>query len=431
VATGAAAILTAALLTTGCASSTRPPNISAPGFGTNAQGVVHFWDRNTTSPLGKLIVQQFNASHKHLKVRLDPIQDTQYVTKLATAVRSGSVPDVVGIDDINSQLFIHSGSFVDLTPLVKALPFKDQFSPGALKLTTDHGHYYGTPYVADLSMLWYNKTLFRRAGLNPNRPPKNYADILRDARKISSLGHGIAGLSFPGDCEGCLGFTILPDIWATGQHLIEGTVGQQHAHISGNAPLRKTLTLYHKLWAEGLSAPTSRTETGATWGQDFLTGKVGMLPAGYGTVAANATKQFLKQVGATPLPGPQGGYSTFDGGANFGIPKGAKNPSGAWEFIKFALRKKEQLLAPTVGFTPIRQDVLTKSYRKKYPFDAVVLGALPKGYAPKTLAYNTTFNQPGGPWLTMFTVAVFDGQVDAAIKAAQPGFTNALQQAQE
>jgi multiple sugar transport system substrate-binding protein len=427
----AALALAAPALLSGCASSTPAgPPVGSPEFGNDATGVVQFWDRNATSPFGELLVKEFNATHPNLKVVLTPIQDTQYVTKLATAIRSGSAPDVVGVDDINSQLFIYHGAFLDLTPQVDALPFKNELSPGALNLTTDNGRYYGVPYVADLSMLWYNKTLFARAGLNPDDPPRTYAQILSDAAAVSKLGNGVYGFSFAGDCEGCLGFTMLPDVWATGNHVLNGPPGNQTADIAGNTPLARTLQLYRQLWADGYSSPASRTQNGGTWGQDFLAGNIGIFPGGYGTVAEYATPAQLKNFGAVALPGPDGGYSTFDGGANFGILSGAKNASGAWEFIKFALQQEQQAQAVTVGFTPIRGDVMTAAYKAKYPYDAVVLGALPHGYAPKTLAYNVTFNQPGGPWLQMFNQAVFGGDVAGALRNGQSGFTDALVQAE-
>ena len=419
------------LVGTACGSS-KPagPAVGSAQFGVNATGVVHFWDRNATAPFGTLLVKEFNATHPHLKVELSPIQDTQYVTKLATAIRSGSAPDLVGIDDINSQLFIYNKAFLDLTPEVNKLPDKDKLSPGHLNLTTDNGHYYGTPYVGDLSMLWYNKTLFKKAGLDPNKPPRNFADILTDSRAISKLGNGIYGYSFAGRCEGCLGFTMMPNVWATRTDIFAGEPGSQKATVSSNTALRQTLTLYHQLWSEHLAAPESETETGATWGQDFLAGKIGIFPGGYGTVAANASPAFLKQVGAVALPGPDGGYSTFDGGANFGIPRNGKNPSGAWEFIKWALQKQQQVQAPTTGFEPIRADVSTPAYKKRYPFNAIVLDALAHGFAPKTISYNVTFNQPGGPWQQMYIKAIFDGNIDGAIKQGQSGFSDALTQAQ-
>ena len=418
--------LAAALGLTACAAPTASIKVTTSGFGDNATGVVQFWDRSTTSPFGKLLVQRFNATHKNLKVVLTPVQDTQYVTKLATAIRSGSPPDLVGIDDINSQLFIYHKVFTDLTPLVNALPEKDKLSPGALNLTTENGHYYGTPYVADMSVLWYNKTLFRRAGLNPDKPPADYTQILSDARKITALGHGTYGFAFGGRCEGCLGFTVLPDIWAAKTHLLNGQPGHETAFIAGNKPLEQTLTLYRQVWAQGLSDPESKVETGVTWGQNFIAGKVGMMALGYGPIAA-APASFRSQIGLTLLPAPSGGVtSTFDGGANFGIPTGSKNPSGAWEFIKFALQQEQQSLAPSAGFEPIRSDVATPPFRAKYPFVADMLTGLPRGYAPKTIVYNTTFNQPGGPWLNMFTQAVFDGNVAGAIRTGQSAFTTAI-----
>jgi multiple sugar transport system substrate-binding protein len=400
--------------------------VTSAGFGDDATGIVQFWDRSTTSPFGKLIVDRFNATHKNLKVVLTPVQDTQYVTKLATAIRAGDPPDLVGIDDINSQLFIYHKVFTDLTPLVNALPEKDKLSPGALNLTTENGRYYGTPYVADMSVLWYNKTLFRRAGLDPGQPPASYAEILSDARKITALGHGIYGFSFAGACEGCLGFTILPDVWAARKDLLNGQPGDETAFIQGNVPLRQTLSLYRQLWADGLSDPKSRVETGATWGLDFLAGKIGMMPLGYGPMAT-APARFRSQAGMTLFPAPSGGATaTFDGGANFGIPTGAQNPSGAWEFVKFALRQEQQSLAPSAGFEPVRNDVITPQFRAKYPFVTAMLENLARGHAPKTIVYNTTFNQPGGPWLNMFTQAVFDGDIAAAIRAGQSAFTTAI-----
>jgi multiple sugar transport system substrate-binding protein len=411
----------------GCATpAPSSVNVTAPGFGDNATGVVQFWDRSTTSPFGKLLVDRFNATHKNLKVVLTPVQDTQYVTKLATAIRAGDPPDLVGIDDINSQLFIYHKVFTDLTPLVDALPEKDKLSPGALNLTTENGRYYGTPYVADMSVLWYNKTLFKRAGLNPDQPPASYAEILSDARKITALGHGTYGFSFAGACEGCLGFTILPDIWAAGKNLLNGQPGHETASIRGNVPLQQTLSLYRQLWADGLADPKSRVETGTTWGLNFLAGKIGMMPLGYGPLAT-APASFRSQVGMALFPAPSGGATaTFDGGANFGIPTGSKNPSGAWEFIKFALQQAQQSLAPSAGFEPVRNDVLTPGFKAKYPFVADMLENLSRGHAPKTIVYNTTFNQPGGPWLNMFTQAVFDGDITAAIRAGQGAFTTAI-----
>ena len=55
-----------------------------------------------------------------------------------------------------------------------------------------------------------------------------------------------------------------------------------------------------------------------------------------------------------------------------------------------------------------------------------MLENLSRGHAPKTIVYNTTFNQPGGPWLNMFTQAVFDGDITGAVRTGQGAFSTAI-----
>ncbi len=404
---------------------------TSKNFGENSTGTVHFWARAATSTVARAMVQEFNASHPKLKVVLTENQPNEAVTQLATALRAGSPPDVIGLNDINMPIFTRKAQFVDLTVPIDALPYKDALSPGHLNLAKYDGKLYGVPYLADLSMLWYNKALFKKAGLDPNQAPASFADMLHDAQAVQKAGGSrVYGFSFAGDCQGCLGFTMLPDVWATGTHLINGEIGSETANIEGNKPLEQLLTLYKDVWQQHLAPKADLTQNGSTWGKDFLAGDVGVFPGGYAVVVNNlkGAKVPRSELGAAPLPGPDGGYSTFDGGDDFGIPTGAKNASGAWEFIKFVLAKHQQLEYPSLGFTPIRTDVLDAQFLKDHPFDAVVLRALKHGYAPPTTAYNSLFNQPNGPWFAMFRESVYNGHVKAAMKTAQPGFTQVLKQ---
>ena len=427
------AIAAVGILLAACSakSSSSATAATSKNFGENATGTVHFWARAATSTVARAMVKEFNASHPKLKVILTENQPNEAVTQLATALRAGSPPDLIGLNDINMPIFTRKAQFVDLTTQVNALPYESALSPGHLNLAKYDGKDYGVPYLADLSMLWYNKVLFKKAGLDPNQVPANFADMLKDARAVQKVGgSGVYGFSFAGDCQGCLGFTMLPDVWATDTHLIEGSIGSETANITGNKPLEQLLTLYKQVWQEHLAPKADQTQNGSTWGKDFLAGDIGVFPGGYAVVVNNLKGAALKrsEIGAAPLPGPDGGYSTFDGGDDFGIPVGAKNASGAWEFVKFVLERHQQLEYPDLGFTPVRTDVLSPEYLKKHPFDAVVLRALKHGYAPPTTAYNSLFNQPNGPWFAMFRKAVYSGDVSTAIKEAQPGFTEVLKQ---
>src|SRR5215467_1869252 len=210
--TGAAAVMLLAAAAA-CSSSGSSPSTSSSGsssFGVNATGTVQFWARTVSKTLAQKLVSEFNASHKDLQVKLTLTSINDDVTSLATSLKAGDPPDVDGLNDIDVPTFSRTGAFMDLTKYIDALPYKAALSPGHVGLATYQGKEYGVPYWADLSVLWYNKTLFKQAGLDPNKPPTTYAEILSDAQAINKLGNGINGFSFAGDCQGCLGFTAQP-----------------------------------------------------------------------------------------------------------------------------------------------------------------------------------------------------------------------------
>lgn len=256
----AAAIVAAvALLVTGCggAGTLPPPDTSGAGFGQDAKGTVQLWVRAATQKASAPIVASFNQSHPGLKVVLTAIPDTQYITKLATAIRGRSVPDVVDIDDINSTLLAYHEALTDVTSLAKKLPYLDQLSPGHLNLATYQGKIYAVPFAGDISVLYYNKKLFRQAGLDPAKAPSNLDEVLADTRAVTKLGNGVKGFSFGGNSPGIMGFTSLPSVWASKNYLFQGDLGNQTAHIADNPALRKMLMFYRAVWAEGLSQPTA------------------------------------------------------------------------------------------------------------------------------------------------------------------------------
>jgi multiple sugar transport system substrate-binding protein len=420
---GTAALTLATLALTACGSSSPPATSKA--FGVDATGVVHFWARQATDGPAIALVKEFNATHKNLKVVLHLTPPNDDTSQLATAIRAGSPPDVVGLNDIDVPTFSHENALMNITKYVNALPYKSALSPGHLALATIGSQYYGVPYLADLSVLWYNKKLFTEAGLNPNDPPANYAQIVTDAEKISALGHGIYGFSFAGDCQGCLGFVMLPSLWADGQHLISGPLGNQTTNVASNAPLKQMLADYQLLWTKHLVPVDDQTQDGLTWGADFEAGKVGILPGDYGF----ATKMTpSSEFADAPLPGVTGSsYSTFDGGDDFVIPAGAANPSGAWEFIKWVLEPAQQAQYPSLGDTPVRTDILTPAFAAKNPYDAVALKALAKGSVEYTLAYDAVFNEPGSPWFKMFEDAVYYHNLSGGISEGQSGIQSTLE----
>lgn len=66
-----------------------------------------------------------------------------------------------------------------------------------MTVATFENRVYGVPLYADVSALFYNKDLFRRAGLDPDKPPTSLAELRAYADKITALGGGIKGYYLP------------------------------------------------------------------------------------------------------------------------------------------------------------------------------------------------------------------------------------------
>src|SRR5215472_9300776 len=118
--TGAAAV-TLLAAAAACSSSGSSPSTSSSGssaFGTNATGTVQFWARTVSKTLAQKLVSEFNASHKDLQVKLTLTSINDDVTSLATSIRAGDPPDVVGLNDIDMPTFTRNGSFLDLTSAI-------------------------------------------------------------------------------------------------------------------------------------------------------------------------------------------------------------------------------------------------------------------------------------------------------------------------
>jgi multiple sugar transport system substrate-binding protein len=421
---------TAAAALAGCGGTLRPADVEAAGFGENASGTLNLWCRSDTVNGTQAVVDAFHRAQDRIRVSLTPIQNGQYVTKLATAIRGGRVPDVVDIDDIYSTMFAYRGAFTDLTPLIEDLGIGTALSPGHLALSTKDGRHYGLPFIGDFSVLFCNTELFERAGLSVAEHTADFAGILEAARAITALDSDVYGWSYPGNSSGALGFTVQPHMWATGRDLISGTVGNQRGDVVGNDALRRTLDFGRTLWSEGLVPPGSFADDASRWSADYVAGRLGMFPASFGVVVPNADQELLDRTQVVLLPGPDGGRAFFDGGDNLCMLNGARNPSAAWEFMRFAVAVEQQSRMPEGFYSPVRSDVVTPEFRESYPFVIPPLESLDTGYAPTTLAYNLIYNQQDGPWLRMFRSAVFDGEVDAAMQEAQSTYDRILKQAQ-
>jgi multiple sugar transport system substrate-binding protein len=417
-------------LLAGCSGKLPAIDTAAASFGRGGSGQVEVWCRAATQTGIQVIVDNFHRRQNRIKVRVTAVPDAQFVTKLATAIRGGRVPDLVDFDDINSMLFIYRDAFADLTDPISRLPNSAALSPGHLRLATHDKRVYALPFLADNSVLFCNTELFERAGVDLDDSTTSLDGLLDAARRISRLGDDVYGWSFPGNSSGALGFTVQPHLGAAGTDLIAGRVGHQRGNVAGNEAVRATLEFCHRLWQEKLVPPLAYADDASHWGSDYQAGKIGMFPSSYGAVVTGADKELLARTRVILLPGPTGGRRFFDGGDNLCLLNGAPNPDAAWEFAAFCVTPEQQQRLPEGGYAPIRSDAATAAFRKEFPLAVPTITDLKAGYAPTTLAYNLIYNQSDGPWLAMFRRAVFSGQVEAAMDQAQTHYDRLLSQAQ-
>jgi len=409
--------------TVALAAATLAACSSSPSSGSSASSgttTIQFWVRSDIEAIAKQLVTEFNATHSDIKVRLTVTPDTYEVEKLGTAIASGNAPDVVALNDIDVPQFATEDQLLDISSQAHALSFYKDLSPGQLSLGTYQGKLYGVPFDADLSIIDYNKALFQQAGLNPNDPPTTWPEIISDAQKITALGNGIYGFDFQGDCSGCFTFTGMPFIWAAGGQIMPPN--GNHATLTSPG-VTAALNFYKTLWDDKVTPPSDQGATGATWGAAFQAGKIGMEPfdAGLGLAAQKAGVD----VGITPIPGPSGGESTFAGGDDMVILANSPHAAAAWTFTQWALGVGPQTVIASNGFSPVRSDIVTRTFKAKYPLIAASLATLPYGNDPVS-AKLESLTAPSSPWIDMWETAIFSGNVTGAEQTAEQAFNSTL-----
>ena len=206
------------------------------------------------------MVDLWNSSHAD-KIDITVIPDNQMVTKLATGVQSGDVPDIISFDLIYMPDFMRAGFLEDLTDKLKSDPNQAKVAKAYQDLATYKGRLYGTGFTPDVSILLYNKDLFKKAGLDPNKPPTTVGEIVADAKKIRALGGNTYGYYFSGSCPGCDIFTMAPMMWASGAHLLPKEAGDPILQGPG---IKEVLGAFRQMWTEGLTFRRMRSPIPAT-----------------------------------------------------------------------------------------------------------------------------------------------------------------------
>jgi len=405
------AVLVSALAIAACGGSDESSSEEAASG--PATGEMTIWARDAQKVFMGKLVEAYNKTHE-AQAKLSIIPSAQFVQKFGTAAASGTAPDVASIDLVFLPYFASQGALEDISDLANGLTYKDALSPAHRRLAIYEGKTYALPFTAEASVLYYNKDLFRRAGLNPNKPPTSYAEIVEYAKKIRALGNDTYGFAFAGACGGCNVFEFTPHIWASGGDVLS----EDGMRATLDSPeVTDALEFYREMFEAGVMPPGVKTDSGSQQAPSFSSDKLGMTPLG--AFAVSTFEEAKINFGVAPLPGKDGGTASFAGGDEIAIPIGSKNKAAAREFVEWSTSEEAQAVLAGEGIVPVRTDLVDKLYGSKSPEYKVLGDAMKIGKTPYSVVENAIFNDNNGPWIKMINQAVFTGNIEEAQRTGQ------------
>ncbi|MBZ4646880.1 MAG: multiple sugar transport system substrate-binding protein [Petroclostridium sp.] len=327
-------------------------------------------------------VDIFNKANPDIKVTAEFVGASgsgQGITdKLTTAINGGSPPDVVLFDRFMVSQWASGGLFEDLTDLAQANGVtKDMFYDFAIKEASYKDRIYAMPFDTDCRVLYYNKKMFKEAGLDPEKPPLTIAELDEYAEKLTKKeGNRYKVIGFiPWLSQGWL-YTWG---WAFG-----GQFQDQSGKITANHPdIVKALeweTTYAKKY--DIEAITNFSSASGGDINPFSAGMVAMMISGPWEIAG--FKEFKDlDYGVSYIPTPTGSnFNSWAGGWCYVIPKGTKNKEASFKFAKFMSVEEGARIygEDTVHFMSYKDLNDKFTWVKNEPKAKIFLELFPKSY---------------------------------------------------
>lgn len=393
-----------------------------PAKGTDDGTEIALWTRSPLERQAKNVVEAYNKSHKN-QVKLEIIPNDDMEGKVGGASQTDSLPDILAGDVVRIPYWASEGIFTDITKQIDGLDNKADLQQGHIEAGTVDGAEYTLPFITDVSVMVWNKNLYKEAGLDPEQGPKSINQFVEQAKKVAALNKdGVAGSYLAGQSGGALVFDLFPSVWADGESVMNKDGSEA---TLDNDSMKGVLDAYKELanTTNGLGAG-SKEETGATWTAPFANGKIGVMPYPNTSTTAlfDAEKDGGFEVGVAPIPGTkEGKTSTFLGGDAMGISKDSKHVAQAWNFLYWLMQSDAQKeVFADQGDTASNIQTLKTAYKDADPriqtINSVIIDG--NGQTPKSPAFNEAFNAAGSPWQLLVQNAVWgSGDLKADNKA--------------
>lgn len=334
------------------------PTGSSTEASVSDKGPITIWYSNNEFEVkwGKSMVESWNASHPDEKIDAQEIPAGKSSEEvIGAAITAGNAPCLVfNTAPVAVPQFQKQGGLVALDKFSDSAEYiKDRTGDLADQYKSADGKTYQMPWKSNPVVLFYNKDLFAKAGLDPEAPKLGtQAELLDTARTIVKTGAAPNAL-WPSPASDF--FQSWFDFYPFYAAASEGTplVKDGKATFDNEAG-KQVAGMFKTLYEENLASKE------VYQGDSFAEGKAAMSLAG--PWAINAYKDKVNW-GAVPVPGAkaQDDGFTFSDAKNVAMYSACKNQGTAWEVMKFATSKEQdgQLLTET-GQMPMRKDLMAE-----------------------------------------------------------------------
>jgi len=329
-------------------------------------------------PITKIVdgmVERFQQSHPDIKIKsiyAGTYQDS--VAKALTAHKGGHAPQLAVLLSTDMFTLIDEGAIVPFDPLIKTDEDKkwlDGFYKAFMANSQTGGKTWGIPFQRSTIVMYYNKDLFKEAGLNPDAPPSTWDELVAQAKKLTKKDASGQvtqwGLEIPSG--GSFAYWLFQALTTPNDALLMNEAGNE---VYLNKPsVIEALQFWHDLAYKHKVMPEGTIDWGTT-PKDFLVGKTAIMWTTTGNLT-NVRKNAKFDFGVAPMPKAKRGGSPT-GGGNFYLFKSAtpEQQQAAYTFVKWMTNPENaaawSIDTGYVAVTPAAWETeKMKSYVKEVP----------------------------------------------------------------
>ncbi len=286
---------------------------------------VEFWSYVPLDNPGLyLYIDKFNQSQDKINIEAKFIPFAEFKRQLTVALVGGTPPDCVLVDNPDFAAYIDMGAFEALDDRIADWEYgKDDFYPGPWASATWEGKQYGIPFETNTLVLFYNVDMFKKAGLDPDKPPKTWEELNQYAKKLTKDGvYGISVCAVASE-EGT--FQWLPFLQQNGGNVFN----------LDSPEAVEALQLWVDWVKNGyVSKEILNMDQWSGVRPQFQNENAAMMVNGPWCIVPIRAEVPNLNWRLAVLPGRVKQASAM-GGVNIGIVKGAKNADAAWQYIKW------------------------------------------------------------------------------------------------